>query len=55
MDTHDDSCTYTKLLWANLYVYSFTIPFDSRYDKVRDEKFGIHVLQHFELKPIVNL
>ena len=43
MDTHVDSCTYTKLLRVNLYVYSFTIPFASRYDKVRGEKFGIHV------------
>ena len=40
MDTHDDSRTYTKFLGVNLYVYSFSIPFASLYDKVRGENFG---------------
>src|SRR3954471_2454254 len=31
MDTHVDSHTYTKRLRVNLYVYSCTIPFASRY------------------------
>src|SRR5437763_207424 len=31
MDTHVDSRTYTKKLRVNLYVYSCTIPFASRY------------------------
>ena len=38
MDTHVDSCTYTKKLRVNLYIYSFTIPFALLYDKVRGEK-----------------
>ena len=38
MDTHVDSHTYTKKLRANLYVYSCTIPFASRYMTKLEER-----------------
>src|ERR1043165_6029603 len=38
MDTHVDSRTYTKNLRVNLYVYSCTIPFASRYMTKSEER-----------------
>src|SRR3954466_11830299 len=38
MDTHVDSRTYTKKLRVNLYVYSCTIPFASRYMTKSEER-----------------
>src|ERR1043165_6618089 len=38
MDTHVDSRTYTKKLRVNLYVYSCTIPFASRYMTKLEER-----------------
>ena len=38
MDTHVDSRTYTKNLRVNLYVYSYTIPFASRYMTKSEER-----------------
>src|SRR3954469_10030061 len=38
MDTHVDSRTYTKRLRVNLYVYSCTIPFASRYMTKLEER-----------------
>src|SRR3954468_22019657 len=38
MDTHVDSHTYTKKLRVNLYVYSCSIPFASRYMTKSEER-----------------
>src|SRR3954466_9963012 len=47
MDTHVDSRTYTKKLRVNLYVYSCTIPFASRYMTKSEERSLVPMCNNF--------